>query len=92
MVNLKTKRYVLMPDSKFKFYWNLVITSMLLYTATYVPYRVSFIDAYPVSMIAMDTLMDGLFFLDMFVTLFSAYETKKLEIEVRYKQIAINYL
>ncbi len=81
-----------MPDDKIKVYWNLIITSLLLYTASYVPYRIAFIDENPNYMIAIDTLFDFIFFTDIIICFFSAYETKKLGIEVRHREIAINYL
>jgi hypothetical protein len=82
---LKTKKCVIMPDDKIKSYWNLIITLLLLYTASYVPYRISFIDENPMGMIITDTMIDMIFFFDIVLTFFSAYETKKLTIEVRHK-------
>lgn len=78
-----------MPDDKGKAYWNLVITALLLYTASYVPFRISFIDDNPLYMIILDTIMDMIFFTDLILGFFSAYEDKKLGIEVRIKHIAI---
>eukprot|EP00347_Sterkiella_histriomuscorum_P001048 403373535 len=45
----------------------------------------------PTYMIVMDTLMDLIFFTDLVLSFFSAYEDKKVGIEVRHKQIAIAY-
>ena len=81
-----------MPDSRFKTYWNLIITLLLLYTASFVPYRIAFIDDNPTAMIVADTIMDMLFLGDIFVNLVSAYEDKKVGLEVRHKQIAIKYM
>lgn len=89
---LKAKRCVIMPDDKIKVYWNLLITALLLYTASYVPYRTAFIDENPNYMIALDTLFDFIFFSDIILCFLSAFETKKLGIEVRHRQIAANYL
>lgn len=81
----------MMPDSKFKNYWNLLITFLLLYTASFVPYRIAFMDDNPLYMTVLDTLMDMIFLTDLVLQFFSAYEDKKIGIEVRHKQIAINY-
>ena len=36
--------YILGPSSKFKDFWNLVSMLLLLYTATYMPYNLAFVD------------------------------------------------
>jgi len=38
---------ILLPDSPFKKVWNLVIMMLLMYTATFVPYKVAFMDDNP---------------------------------------------
>ena len=38
---------VLMPENPIKMFWNFVIMMLLLYTATFVPYRTAFIDEAP---------------------------------------------
>ena len=38
------KRYVFYPDSGFKSYWNMILTILLLYTASYMPYGIAFTD------------------------------------------------
>ena len=81
-----------MPDSKFKSYWGLMIIIILLYTASYVPYGLSYIDEETSGMKDFDTILDGIFFTDIILNFFSAYEDKKLGVEVRHKRIAINYL
>ena len=40
----KKMKYLILPDSKFKMTWNLVIMVLLLYTAIYVPFKVAFIN------------------------------------------------
>lgn len=37
-------KYILTPSSKFKDFWNLVSMLLLLYTATYMPYKIAFVD------------------------------------------------
>jgi hypothetical protein len=36
--------FVLMPESKIKTFWNILMSLLLIYTATFVPYRTAFID------------------------------------------------
>lgn len=64
-----------MPTSPFKLFWNLITVCLLLYTATYVPYRVAFNDddggtAFQI----FDYFVDGLFAFDIFVNFLSALE------------------
>ena len=40
----KKLKYLILPDSKFKMTWNLIIMVLLLYTAIYVPFKVAFIN------------------------------------------------
>jgi hypothetical protein len=40
----KPSPYILLPGSRFKNFWNIVNVILLIYTATYMPYRISFID------------------------------------------------
>ena len=47
---------------------------LLLYTAIYMPYRIAFIDDESSGQIAIDWCVDALFFLDIIINFFSAYE------------------
>jgi hypothetical protein len=42
---LKSCPLIIMPNSRFKMFWNLVIIVLLLYTATYMPFQICFISA-----------------------------------------------
>jgi hypothetical protein len=63
-----------MPDSLFKKIWNCIIIILLIYTATYVPFKVAFVDETSASLFAWDLVVDALFFIDIFVNFFAAYE------------------
>ena len=39
------RKMVIMPDSNFKIFWNLVTIVLLIYTAIFVPYNVAFSDS-----------------------------------------------
>jgi hypothetical protein len=36
--------FLIYPNSSFKVFWNIVIIILLLYTATWMPYQICFID------------------------------------------------
>ncbi len=82
-----------MPSGKFKLAWNAIIIILLLYTATYMPYRICFIDdASTGFLLAFEYLIDVLFFLDIFVNFLSAIELPDGTIDPRLKSIAMAYI
>jgi hypothetical protein len=81
-----------MPDNKFKILWNIIIIFLLLYTATFVPYRVAFIDSDDKWLTVLDTFTDCLFGFDILVNLLSALEREDRSIETNFKVIARSYL
>lgn len=70
----KRRWYILMPDNKFKIFWNLVVLLLLCYTATIVPYRTAFVDENSEFMKYFEMLVDILFILDLPVNFLSAIE------------------
>ena len=82
---------IIMPENKYKRWWNVYVGLLLLYTGIFVPLRVSFYDDASTFMIVFETLIDCCFFVDIVLTFFSAYERKNNVIETRHRQIAIQY-
>ena len=60
----------------FKAVWNFILVVILIYTATYMPYKTCFIDEPSVGSEAIDWTVDGLFLMDIFVNYISAIEEK----------------
>lgn len=83
---------ILMPENKLKMAWNLVTLALLLYTATFVPYRTSFIEKAPPGLAVWEWIVDTLFCVDIFINFISAYENSDKNIEVRMKVIAKSYI
>jgi len=82
-----------MPNSNFKLFWNVVIILLLLYTATWMPYQICFIDEPSKGlMLVFEYFIDSLFAMDIILNFISAYERADGAIEFRQKYIAINYL
>jgi len=81
-----------MPESQFKKIWNLFVTVLLLYTAIMVPLRTAFIEESSLGYIILDTMIDTMFFTDIFINFFSAFEKKDKTVEVRHAYIAVDYL
>jgi hypothetical protein len=89
---IKPLPFILMPDSKAKTFWNITIALLLIYTATFVPYRTAFIDDGSIFLQDFENFLDALFILDLFVNFLSAYEDQDKNTEVRLKHIATNYM
>lgn len=66
--------------------WNMIQLSLLLYTATFIPYRTAFIFKDESStMAAVEIFVDVLYVVDLFLNFFMAYEDIDKKIEVRLK-------
>ena len=75
-----------MPLSNFKLFWNVVIIILLLYSATFMPYQICFIDEPSKgAMLFFEYFIDFLFALDIIFNFISAYERPDGIIEVRFK-------
>lgn len=83
---------ILLPENKFRMAWNLVTMVLLLYTASFVPYRTSFIEDAPPALIAWEWVVDALFVIDIVINFISAYENSDKNLEVRLKEIARAYV
>jgi len=90
--DIKPLPIILMPDNKFRMAWNIVTMLLLLYTASFVPYRTSFIEVAPNGLVVWEWIVDGLFIIDIFINFVSAFENQDKNIEVRMKVIASTYI
>jgi len=84
--------YILLPSSAFKYYWNMIIIVLLLYTATYMPYRTAFEDEATFGWFICDIVIDSLFVIDIFVNFLSAYEDADGMMQVQLHKIAMHYV
>jgi hypothetical protein len=86
--------YVIMPNWTFKKLWSAVIQIILIYTAIYVPFKLSFIQVGTKMPFwdTVDTIVDILFICDLFVNFLAAYERREGTYETRPKKIARKYL
>lgn len=93
MEEIKPMFLILMPESRFKMFWNIITLLLLMYTATFVPYQTSFIESNPsLSMAVWEWAVNVLFGLDIIINFLSAYENSDKNIEVRFTVIARNYI
>lgn len=88
------KRYwfIIMPHSLFKSVWNVVLIVLLIYTATYMPYKICFIDEPTSTSEIIDSVVDWLFAIDIIVNFISAVELADGNIAIQPKPIANMYI
>ena len=82
----------MLPDSKVLSAWNIVMMLLLIYTATYIPYKTAFIEDSSPLVNSIEFSFDCLFFVDVFMNFLTAYETIDKNVEFRPSKIALNYL
>lgn len=76
----------------FKKVWDVLILIILLYTATYAPFKVAFMPGDSSNILFIfETIVDILFIADIFVMFFTPYERADSSLECRHKKIAKNY-
>lgn len=68
--------FVLMPRSNIMTFWNVAILFPLLYTATIMPIRISFIEEDIFWIDVCEVIVDIMFLIDIIVNFFAAYEEK----------------
>jgi hypothetical protein len=68
------------------------IIMLLIYTATYVPYKICFEDETSDAHFVFDLLVDFFFLIDIILTFFTAYQDNYGSIVTRKSLIAKNYI
>lgn len=90
----KMRCYIILPTSRIRMVWNLIVFFLLMYTATLVPYRTIFIEDEDSSspFFYFDMFVDVLYFIDLILNFLMAYEDADKKLECRLKKIAKNYI
>lgn len=84
---------ILLPDGRFREYWNLLIGILLIYTALITPFTISFMDITSGDWIfEMDLVVDICFLADTALNFFTAYYNKDNILIYNRCKIAKNYL
>ena len=65
---------IIPPDSKFSQIWSLTIAILLIYTATYMPYKTCFVDESTTTDEVIDWIVDAGFMIDILVNFLQATE------------------
>jgi hypothetical protein len=84
--------FIILPDDTFKRKWDLIINSILLFTAIFTPYRLAFYDLDDMNWVIIDSIVDLGFGIDIILNFFMAYYDQTEDIVDNRKKIAIRYL
>jgi hypothetical protein len=88
---LKKVKCVILPTNVLKQRWDIYIAMILLIISIYVPLRVSFFDDFSYGKLVFELITDLSFFIDIFLTFFTAIEKKNGKIDASKSGIAKNY-
>lgn len=77
MMEQKKKSWLIYPHDERKMIWDVLIITLLLYTATYFVYSTCFYDKYSKGEFIFNNMVDVCFFIDIIVTFFTVFEEEK---------------
>ena len=86
------KRCVVYPDNKARGRWELTVTILLLLTLLITPWNLGFAEEENTETIVFETLLDIVFFVDLIVNFFFAFNDKNTELVDDSRTIAVTYL
>jgi len=91
--DVKPNWWIILPESRFRLIWNVIVLLLLLYTACIVPYTTAFYETTSGTIIEyFEVLTDAMYIMDFLLNFFMAYEDRDKKIEVRLRFITINYI
>ena len=70
----------------------MIIIFLLMYTASYMPFKTCFIDKSSSLSDILDNLIDALFWTDILINFFSSYEEEDGTLKFKIPEIAKNYI
>ena len=73
---VKYNSFILTNNSKFRQIWNVVIIILLLYTCTYLPFSMAFVEKDNEAEVIAGYVIDFLFFVDIIVNFLSSYNDR----------------
>ena len=95
MTNYENKKNCMIyPESKYKGYWDLFITLVLLISCFSTPYIIAFgdVDGNDVSVKIFENIIDALFFIDVIIIFNTAFYTENFDMVDTRREIALNYM
>eukprot|EP00586_Coscinodiscus_wailesii_P022290 CAMPEP_0172505224 /NCGR_PEP_ID=MMETSP1066-20121228/184569_1 /TAXON_ID=671091 /ORGANISM="Coscinodiscus wailesii, Strain CCMP2513" /LENGTH=420 /DNA_ID=CAMNT_0013281745 /DNA_START=211 /DNA_END=1470 /DNA_ORIENTATION=- len=84
--------YIILPQGNFRSGWDIYIGLLLIYVATFVPFRVSYLGELTGFLNKLEIAIDSSFGMDMILNFLTAYETSAGVLIVSLPKIAVKYL
>lgn len=72
----RSRRFLILPDSRFRTGWDILLVFLVVYNAFALPYTVCFSVDQPHALYILDQLIDGVFYLDLILNFLTAYEVQ----------------
>ena len=67
------KSCIIYPDNKYKSYWDILMTALVILTCVFTPYAMAFIQESSNEMTMFEQIMNLFFLVDMILVFYSAY-------------------
>ncbi|KAL4438790.1 hypothetical protein ABPG74_013463 [Tetrahymena malaccensis] len=80
------------PNSQIHKIWSPILLCLVFYSATILPYRIAFQDDIPYGWDIFDYVIDGLFWIDLVINMFSTYYDDDNQLVKSRKVVVLNYL
>ena len=90
-VHMAAKQLLIMPNSRFRLYWDGVACSLVLFIALVLPYRTAFVTQWYLSWTIVDFLVDCFFIIDIFINCRTVYVTDTGEFVLSTRKIFLRY-
>lgn len=88
----KNPKWIIMSSNRFKIWWDMYITVLLMFLTLVVPVRLAFEDNDPLGWIIAYSIVDVSFLVDIIMTFFTSY-TDGYNLEITdHKRIMKNYI
>lgn len=84
-------KWLLFPDDPFVQVWGLFMFLLLIFVAVVTPYRLALESDDTVAWVVVDTMVDGLFFMDLVLNCFQAFYDREKTLVVSHKKILFAY-
>lgn len=81
-----------MPNNPIKLKWDLLISTLIIVTSIFTPYRLAFIESTSQYFTSAELIIDGFFFVDIVLTFCSAYYDDQDVLIDRRRTIVCNYM
>ena len=88
--NEKEVPWIILPDTSYKKFWDLLLSVIIMYSAIHTPYEIAFLEKFGFSW--FDIIVIVILAIDIILTFFSAYTDSEENLVKNHKKIVMRYL